>query len=122
MKIVLLFVALLCSITNTSFAAEERPQYALAFFNADWCGPCQTMKRTVWANERVKKVIADNEIQFFSVKDTDTNEIERYHITGFPTTVLLVADNGDWKEVKRFVGLPNQIQLNAMLKLLDGKK
>lgn len=118
----MLIVALLCSTANNSYAVEEKPQYAIAFFNADWCGPCQTMKITVWADKRVKKVLADNDVQFFSIKDTDREELREYNVGAFPTTILLIADNGNWKEVRRFVGVPSERQVDSMLKMLDGKK
>jgi thioredoxin-like negative regulator of GroEL len=47
---------------RTDFAAAKsesalRHKPIMAYFTADWCGPCQSLKRTIWADVAVEKAL-----------------------------------------------------------------
>lgn len=72
-------------------ASAQRNKPILLYFTATWCGPCQEMKRTTWADERVAAALAD----FIPVK-IDINEqrqlVEEYHVKGIPRMEVVMPD------------------------------
>jgi thiol-disulfide isomerase/thioredoxin len=108
-------VVLLCS-----FSAAYAEQYAVVFFNADWCGPCQEMKRRVWASDKARGVIKRKSIKFFSVNvDKYLALTESWQVTGYPTTVVLAAKGRVWVELYRFVGYTSPEEVCSELEKLN---
>ena len=74
-------------------------------FSAEWCNPCQVLK----------KIIAEND---FSAEFTDINvdedfeAVRKYAVRGFPT---LIAVDDEGNEVKRFVGLMSAQELKEWI-------
>jgi thiol:disulfide interchange protein len=67
-------------------AAQHKP--LLVYFTASWCGPCQAMKRTTWADEDVRKAME----RYVPVKiDVDEQKAvaERFGIRAMPTYVVM---------------------------------
>jgi thiol:disulfide interchange protein len=65
----------------------------LVYFTAKWCGPCQAMKRTTWADEDVRKAME----RYVPVKvDVDEQKAvaERFGISAMPTYVV-VSESGE---------------------------
>jgi len=81
---------------RTNFSAAQSESRAsgkpvFAYFTADWCGPCQSLKHTTWSDKQVAKTLE----QFVPVKiDIDANQdlAQRYSITAVPTFAILSAD------------------------------
>lgn len=70
--------------------ADKKPM--LLYFTADWCGPCQSLKRTTWADKNVESTLAS----FVPVKiDIDENPdlAMRYRVQAVPYFVLQGADD-----------------------------
>ena len=76
-------------------------------FYADWCGPCQMMKSTVEAFEKMHPEITVRRINI----DNEEELAEKYGVTGIPCLVLLK----DGKEVNREVGVMSLKKLVGML-------
>jgi protein disulfide-isomerase len=104
--LVLLAVTAVSLLVRASRPAEIvpwRPTYAAAldeargsgkrafvYFTASWCGPCQTMKHTTWADKGVEAALSD----YVPVKvDVDEHpELARqFNIDGVPTFIVLDA-------------------------------
>ena len=79
-------------------------------FYADWCGPCQMMKPTVEAFEKMHPEITVRRVNI----DNEEELAERYEVAGIPCLVLL--ENG--KEVAREVGV---VPLKKLVKMLEKK-
>ena len=73
----------------------------LLYFNAEWCGPCQTLGPIM---DQVKKQLP---VQKLNVDYTDPNTLQTYNVRNIPTVILLENDT----EVRRFTGIKtfNQI-------------
>jgi thiol:disulfide interchange protein len=60
------------------------------YFTASWCGPCQSMKHTTWADKGVEAAMRD----FVPVKvdiDEHPDLARQYRLDGVPTFVVLDA-------------------------------
>jgi len=76
-------------------------------FYADWCGPCQMMKPTVEAFEKMHPEITVRRINI----DNEEELADKYGVMGIPCLVLLK----DGKEVNREVGVMSLKKLVGML-------
>ena len=77
----------------------------LMMFTADWCGPCQSFKRTVLAHSKVSAKI-DESVRFEKVDLTrrggpNAETAQRYGVRGIPALVL-VDTRG--REIDRYQG------------------
>ena len=82
---------------RTDFAAaseearrEHKPVFA--YFTAVWCGPCQTMAHTTWADKDVEAALRDYVPLKIDV-DQHPDLADKYSVRAFPTFVIL-ADDG----------------------------
>ena len=70
----------------------------LVYFTASWCGPCQNLKHTTWADKGVEAALRD----FVPVKvdvDAERDLATKYHVDAVPTFVVLDpggASVGQW--------------------------
>lgn len=81
---------------RTDFAAakdearrDDKPVFA--YFTASWCGPCQAMRHTTWADASVDAALRD----YVPVKiDVDRNPdlASAYRISAVPSFVVLGQD------------------------------
>lgn len=71
----------------------------LAFFTADWCGPCQMMKRTTLADPEVTRAVEGRFIPVY-VDMTRVNQgdsavvalANKYGVRAFPTLIVLQGE------------------------------
>ena len=96
-------VSLLVRATRPAEIVPWRPTYAAAldeargsgkrafvYFTASWCGPCQSMKHTTWADKGVEAALRD----YVPVKvdvDAQPDLSREYHVEAVPTFVVLDA-------------------------------
>jgi thioredoxin-like negative regulator of GroEL len=78
--------------------ASNKPP--LVYFTASWCGPCQSLKHTTWADKAVEAALRD----YVPVKvdiDEHPDLAQSFKIDGVPTFVVLDRDG---HSIKRVVG------------------
>lgn len=101
--------------------AEQTDRPVLALVTADWCGPCQVLKREGLADPRVQAWIDSNAVAAYvdatDAGDADSARVQRMlGIEGYPTLVLL----RDGEEVSRQVGVIPADRLLAWLERAGG--
>ncbi len=97
-------------------AGDGKP--VLAFFTADWCGPCQTFKRGALSDAGVERLARERTHPVY-VDCTRANSgdpgviavAQRYGIRAFPTLVLLRGE----EQVARIEGAMAATELTAWL-------
>ncbi|MBQ9031388.1 MAG: thioredoxin [Parasporobacterium sp.] len=98
-------------VTKETFEAEvlKAESLVLADFNADWCGPCKSMRPML---EELAE--ARPEIKIVSINIDEEDELtDEYDVISIPC--LVVFKNGE--EVNRSVGL---ISRDAIAELVEG--
>ena len=120
-----LIYILLISLFLTSFASAQ-DKYAIVYFGATWCGPCQKMHREVWGTQEVEKFVTKDlvpsaDIQIYDI-DVDQNKTyaAQWNVTSLPTTIVMkINDKGPTFpsiEVARKVGFQPMRDLINFLK------
>lgn len=77
---------------------DNRP--ALLMFSASWCGPCNRMKKEVFTQAVVKRML-DNWVAIYIDGDKNHELMEQFHAEAFPTFIVLDPKGN---EMGRFVG------------------
>lgn len=87
-------------------------------FGAEWCAPCQLMKRDTWGDPTLKKFMADNGVEIH-YKDFDTESDKEffnyYKVTTFPTVIIIRRD-GDRNPERTLVGVVSASKMLPILK------
>jgi thioredoxin-related protein len=67
---------------------EEKPYYL--YFSADWCGPCQVLKKNVFSIPEVYDYSNENYLAFYvDVDEFNGQELsKRYEVDGIPTFIF----------------------------------
>ncbi|HEX8878319.1 MAG TPA: thioredoxin family protein [Phycisphaerales bacterium] len=81
--------------------AAKSDKIVLAFATADWCPPCQQMKRTLLVEPSLVAQISRDFLPVYVDIDKDTAAAERLAAFSVPSTVILK----DGKQVARMEGL-----------------
>ena len=84
----------------------------LAYFTADWCGPCHAMKSTTWADAKVEQALRDYVPVRIDV-DLNTPVATRYDAQTIPKFAVL---DGDGNVVKSTEGYLDPEEFLAWLK------
>lgn len=83
-------------IKDIEDATVEDPKYYIYHFGAEWCPPCQQMKKYTWPNSEVQKTISNREGELH-ILDIDTPEDKKffkyYNINLYPTVIIVKVDD-----------------------------
>lgn len=89
------------SLNDAIAEASKSDRVVLAFASADWCPPCQTMKRTLLVEPDMVKQITRDFVPVYVNVDKDPEAAQRLAAFALPSTVILK----DGKQVARLEGL-----------------
>jgi len=73
----------------------------LLYFNAEWCGPCQTLGPIM---DQVRRQIP---VQKLNVDYTDPEVVQKFGVRNIPTVILMDGD----QEIRRFTGIKTYNQI-----------
>lgn len=87
------------SLDAAAAKSQTSGRPVLAFFTADWCGPCQMMKRTTLSSPEVEEAVRDRFIPVY-VDMTRVNQgdegvralANRFAVRAFPTLIVLQGE------------------------------
>jgi protein disulfide-isomerase len=80
-------------------------EYYVYHLGAEWCGPCKKLKRDVWADESLRKLMGDKsaKLYIFDVDDeNDKKMFDFYKVRLYPTIIIVNKNTGE--VLNRFEG------------------
>jgi thiol:disulfide interchange protein len=85
----------------------------LLYFTAPWCGPCQQMKSTTFANADVQQALAKYVLVKLDI-DEQQSLAARYSVSGIPAFRLIDAEGNATRSVEGYM------DAEGMLRWLKG--
>jgi thioredoxin 1 len=109
------------NITSVQKLTNDSDKNALLFFTGKWCSPCRIMKREVFADKEVTKVINSQVTPVLIDIDTpNTNElVKHYKVSATPTTIIIDSEG---KVIDYVVGKIEKKKFLEMLSNLEPNK
>jgi thioredoxin-like negative regulator of GroEL len=71
--------------------AQTKQRPVLLYFSATWCGPCQNLRHTTWADPKVDQALR-NVVPVKLDFDQQPELAREYHVEALPTFKLLAND------------------------------
>ncbi len=106
------------SFTVAQQQAEASEKPILLFVTAEWCSPCQIMKRQVWADDQVMGAVNSAFIPvMIDMDDSGSAGILRRYGVGFTPTTIITDSAGN--VLQRVGGRISQADFLLWLRKLD---
>lgn len=107
-------------ISSTQALSKDSGKNKLLFFTGKWCSPCRIMKREIFADQNIAKIINTELVAIeIDIDDPNTKEIvKRYNVSATPTTIILDSQGKtlDYAigriEKKKFIEMLNSTDSN----------
>jgi len=78
---------------SASDESKKNGRPLMLWFTATWCGPCQSLKTTTWADPDVARELSNYVCVKLDVDQPDTKPLaEKYQVNGIPRFVILDKD------------------------------
>ncbi len=77
------------TMSEASSLSKETGKPMLVLVTADWCPPCQTLKRSTLADPNVIDWIQSNTVPVYLEDGENSNEIRKLSVRSYPTTLLI---------------------------------
>ncbi len=96
-------------------ASRTSGKPVLAFVTADWCGPCQSLKRGALVDPEVVAAIRADTQPVYVDATGDNDQVDALNVTGVPALILIRPDGKGGREISRLVGNVDSRELLAWL-------
>lgn len=81
--------------------AQQVGKPVLVFATADWCPPCQQMKKTTLSDDRVVGLIRRRTVPYYLDTDVSRSEAERLGVQGIPAFYIVEVSSDGGSAVGR---------------------
>jgi len=82
-------------ITSVQKLTTDSGKNTLLFFTGRWCSPCRIMKREVFADNEVEKIINSQFIPvMIDIDNPNTKEIVKHYKVGATPTTIIIDSKG----------------------------
>ncbi|MCZ2337539.1 MAG: thioredoxin family protein, partial [Chitinophagales bacterium] len=83
------------NITSIAQIKNISDKNVLLFFTGKWCSPCRIMKREVFADEEIEKLVNNNVIPItIDIDNPNSKEVVQYFKVGATPTTIIVDSEG----------------------------
>ena len=77
----------------------------VVYFGADWCGPCQALKKKIASDESINEM-PDLVVGHLDIDESANEEVsEKFSIKSLPTQIFVSLKGAQIVELKRIIGL-----------------
>jgi thioredoxin-related protein len=86
--------------------AEPEYDYFVYHLGANWCGPCQLLKKNTWSSEKIKTFFEEKKIKLFTFEQEDEKNskfFDFYKPKVYPTVLLLKSNEAE-KPIATYTG------------------
>jgi len=102
-------------------AASESDRPMLLYFTADWCPPCQQMKRSVWPDDAVEQAVNAHVVPVYVDVDSEMGQQLgfKYEVNSIPTFLFTDATGEPLRdasdaELRTIGGLPKEALIDLV--------
>lgn len=83
------------NITSVQGLTNNSNKNTLLFFTGKWCSPCRIMKREIFADSEVEKIVNSQVIPvMIDIDNPNTKELVEYYKVGATPTTIIVDSQG----------------------------
>lgn len=108
------------NITSTQTLINNSNKNTLLFFTGKWCSPCRIMKREIFADNEVMKVVNSEVIPvMIDIDNHNTKALVKHYKIGATPTIVIVDSQGNVLdyvvgkiEKKKFLEMFNNLNTN----------
>lgn len=100
------------TLTQASELSQETGKPMLVLATADWCAPCQKLKRTTMVDPEVVEWVSEHTVPVFLEDGENGQEIGSLGVRAYPTTMLIA----DGKIITSFQGVVGSQRLLGELR------
>lgn len=98
---------------------KKKYKYVVYHMGADWCAPCNMLKKNVWPNKGVQKFFTDNKFKLYIFESQIPEHVKYFdyfqdYIEAYPTILVFKSDDLS-KPIRTYSGYVNAEEMLLML-------
>jgi thiol-disulfide isomerase/thioredoxin len=105
------------TIEQASLQSETTGKPMLVLVTADWCPPCQALKKGALANTKITQWVNDNMIPVYLEDGANSDQIRILPLNSYPTTFIIKDGN----ILGQFSGNQSATKFLSKIKAISGQ-